>query len=313
MANAVPSRLGQANETGDDKALFLTVFGGEVLTAFEEKNVSLDKHYVRTIESGKAATFPVIWKGDADYHVPGTEIVGESVAHNERVISIDDLLVAPRFIADIDDAMNHFEVRSKYAKDVGASLARRWDINVLRTMVLAARTAANITGANGGTVLQTAAIDTDASALIDTVFAGVAAMDQKDIPMEDRYLYLRPTQYYNLINSGSRAIDTDFNPGGNGSVAEGRIYRLAGVQIVKTNHLPSTLVASGLTKYQGDFSKTVGLLAHRDAVGTTKLLDVSIQMQWDIRRQGTLIVGRYSVGHGVLRPDCAVELALPAV
>lgn len=313
MANAVPSRLGQANLAGDEKALFLQVFGGEVLAAFEERNVSLDKHYVRTIESGKSASFPVIWKGDADYHTPGTEIVGETVAHNERVISIDDLLVAPRFIADIDEAMLHFEIRSKYSKDVGAALARKWDINVFRMMVLAARASANITGANGGTVIETASVDTDASALIDSVFAAATALDEKDVPMEDRFLYLRPTQYYNLINSGSRAIDTDFNPGGNGSVAEGRIYRIAGMQIVKTNHLPKTNVIDGNAKYQGDFSKTVALVANRDAVGTTKLLDVSMQMQYDIRRQGTLIVGRYAVGHGILRPDCAVEIALPAV
>ena len=53
MANATPSRLGQANTSGDAKALFLKVFAGEVLTAFEEANVTGGKFMERTIASGE--------------------------------------------------------------------------------------------------------------------------------------------------------------------------------------------------------------------------------------------------------------------
>lgn len=53
MADAYTvSRLGQVNQAGDDKEIFLKVFAGEVLTAFEGSNVTLDKHIVRTIKSG---------------------------------------------------------------------------------------------------------------------------------------------------------------------------------------------------------------------------------------------------------------------
>jgi hypothetical protein len=57
MANATPLRAG-ANNGGTDKSeLFLKVFGGEVLTAFETANVSLDKQIIRSISSGKSAQF----------------------------------------------------------------------------------------------------------------------------------------------------------------------------------------------------------------------------------------------------------------
>ncbi|ATS93386.1 capsid and scaffold protein [Ralstonia phage vRsoP-WF2] len=55
MANAVPSRLGQANLAGDPKALFLKVFAGEVMTAFAENNIVLQYVRQRTISSGKSA------------------------------------------------------------------------------------------------------------------------------------------------------------------------------------------------------------------------------------------------------------------
>jgi hypothetical protein len=38
------SRLGQQNATGDARALFLKLYAGEVLTAFEEKNIFMPLH-----------------------------------------------------------------------------------------------------------------------------------------------------------------------------------------------------------------------------------------------------------------------------
>jgi hypothetical protein len=55
MTAATPTRLGQVNGSGGTDALFLKVFSGEVLAAFERNAVTVDKHFVRTIESGKSA------------------------------------------------------------------------------------------------------------------------------------------------------------------------------------------------------------------------------------------------------------------
>src|SRR5690606_882110 len=140
----------------DPKYLFLKLFGGEALLAFQETNVSLNRHSVRTIPNGKSAQFPVLGKGDATYHTPGAEIDGMDVLGNERVITIDDLLVAPRFVADIDQAMVHWDYRSALSRDIGMALSRRLDQNVLRVHVLAARASATVQGGNGGTVLTSA-------------------------------------------------------------------------------------------------------------------------------------------------------------
>lgn len=42
-----------------ERELFLKVFSGEVITAFEENTVTLDKHTVRTIASGKSAQLEI--------------------------------------------------------------------------------------------------------------------------------------------------------------------------------------------------------------------------------------------------------------
>jgi adenine/guanine phosphoribosyltransferase-like PRPP-binding protein len=43
---------------------------------------------------------------DAEYHTPGAELTGGEVKHAERIITIDDLLVTHKSIANIDEAKN---------------------------------------------------------------------------------------------------------------------------------------------------------------------------------------------------------------
>lgn len=311
MANANPTRGGQANLAGDPKALFLKVFAGEVLTAFAESTQFMERHTVRSISSGKSAQFPASWKGDAEYHTPGTEILGDAIAFNEVVINIDDLLIAPRFIANIDEAMSHYDVRSILSRDIGMSLARKFDRNVARVGVLTARHAANVTGGDGGTSIVSANSNTDADTLVSAIFSAAAALDEKWVPEDDRFVFLYPDQYYMLVNSSSKLINRFYGNEGNGSVADGLVMKVAGMQIVKSNNFPRTnSVGDGTVaaQYQVDASTVSALCLHRSAVGTVKLVDIATEMAYDIRRQGTLLVGKYALGTAPLRPEAAAEI-----
>jgi hypothetical protein len=305
MSNATPSRLGAINEGVDKLAMFLKVFAGEVLTTFEETNVAEALQMTRSISSGKSAQFPVTGVASAAYHSPGTEILGGSIKHAERVISIDDLLLASVFIANIDEAMNHYDVRSIYSTEVGRALAKQYDINILQVMILAARASATITGGNGGSALTNASYGTDGAVLAAGLFEANQKLDEKDVPENDRYAIVKPAQYYLMVKT-TDVINRDW--GGSGTYAEGKVLKVAGLHIVKSNHLPSTNVTTGPTAYQGNFTNTRAVVVQKGAVGTVKLLDLATESEYDIRRQGTLIVSKYAVGHGILRPECAVEL-----
>lgn len=306
MANATVNRIGQINGAGATDALFLKVFGGEVMTAFEESNVAQDKHMVRSIANGKSAQFPATWKVNASYHTPGAEIVGQTSNVNERVITIDDLLISDVFLANIDEAMSHYDVRSIYTQEAGRALAREWDKNVLQLGVLAARAAATVTGGVGGTVLTNASYGNDGATLAGGMFSAAQKLDEKDIPENDRYMFVKPAQYY-LLAQTTNVLNRDW--GGSGVYADGKVLKVAGISIVKTNNLPtSDLSADTPAKYAGNFATTVGLVMNKMAVGTVKLLDLAVESQYDIRRQGTLVVAKYALGSGILRPECAVEL-----
>ncbi|MES9289607.1 hypothetical protein ABEQ80_12590, partial [Cutibacterium acnes] len=55
----VGKNQGKGVNDADKLALFLKIFGGEVLTAFARRSVTMDKHMVRTIQKGKSGTFAV--------------------------------------------------------------------------------------------------------------------------------------------------------------------------------------------------------------------------------------------------------------
>lgn len=317
MADATASRTGQALATGDAEALFLKLFSGEVLTIFENENVTMGRTTVREISNGKSAQFPVMGRASAFYHTPGNEILGGAVKHNEKVIVIDDLLVSPTFIADIDEAKNHYDVRSHYSTETGRVLAQTWDKHVLQVGVLAARTAtANIPGESpaGSVVTEAVASDFDDEAkLTAAIYQALQTMDEKNIPEQDRVIYVRPAAYWRLVNN-DKLISKDFS-GNAGDRSMAFIPRIGGAELVKTNQLPSTNVTASTVEggsrdsYVGDFSKTEALVMHKSAVGTVKLMDLSTRADYDPRRLGTQVVSKFAVGHGVLRPEGAVELA----
>jgi hypothetical protein len=315
MSNATPSRLGAINGGVDKDALFLKVFAGEVLTAFAEKNVLLEKTTVRSIASGKSAQFPVTGNFTAAYHTPGNEILGESMNHAERVITIDDLLISNTFIANIDEAKNHYDVRANYSAKLGQALANTADRQMFQVGIQAARAAATVTGGFGGARIVDADFLTSSDDLIAGLFAAAQSFDEKDVPEDERYAFVRPAQYYALAQN-TKVLNKDW--GGAGAYADGKVLRIAGLTIVATNHLPSTNITTGTnagtaTRYAVDARTTAALVMQKEAIGTVKLLDLAMESEYDIRRQGTLMVAKYAMGHGILRPECAIELATGAV
>ena len=308
MSNATPSRLGQANLTGATDALFLKVFSGEVMSTFNAKTIMKEKTRIRNIKSGKSASFAAIGKTVAEYHTPGEEILGNTINHNETVITIDDLLISHSFISNIDEAKNHYEVRSEYSKQMGQALAQTYDRNLLSLAVKAARAGtAGIADQGDAESIAIGATPTT-STLISNIYLAAQKLDEKNAPAEDRCVIVSPAVYYALVQD-DKMINRDF--GSNGSYSEANVMRVAGMDIVMSNNLAVDHTASTLdfaSKYNVDASDCKAVVMHKDALGTVQLMDMATEAEYDIRRQGTLAVSKLAVGHGILRPELIVEL-----
>jgi hypothetical protein len=322
--DATVSRLGAINNAVSTetaiRAMFLKVFGGEVLTMFETATTMLDKHLVRTIDHGKSAQFPFTGQISAAYHTPGKLLIGTVVPGAERVITIDGLLLTQAFIANIDEAMNHYDVRSIYSTEMGRALSKQFDKNVMQEVIIGARAALVVTGGSGGSQISLgteaawAALTTKqkAAQLAVALFAAAQTLDENDVPDSDRYAVFPPAFYY-ILAQNTDLINKDW--GGAGAYSEGDIFRVAGITILKSNNLPSTdlsgadyhgVDATGDTAVGG----TKGIVFAKDAVGTVKLMDMAVEGEYEISRQGHLMVAKYAIGHGYLRPESCIEIGI---
>ena len=279
----------------------IEIYYGSVLTAFDRKNIFLDLVTTKTIESGSSTAIPVIGQsseGDINTHVPGTDLEMGAIAVKERVIQIDALEYFALAVDKFEEKVLHFETRGELAKQAGEALAVKIDKAVAAELVLASQTSGTIGGAAvqaDGTEVVNAAIDTAASpklkgdAMIESVFAAVAAMEEKDMH-SDVVLAVSPTTYSHLAQSD--AVNKDITSGDNGGINKGTVMEVAGIRIIKSNHLPAAQDGKNLK----------GIIFSAEAVAVVKLMDVTSEVNYLPKQLATLMTTYYSYGMGVLKP-----------
>lgn len=310
MANdIVPVQgIGQRLSAGDRRELFKIEMSGLVLNRFREKSVFLDRHTVIGIDSGKGARVDAIGEGVALYHTPGMDLSqsGNNIPHDAFEILVDAKLIAPIYIDEIEEAMNHYPVRERYALKLADALARVYDQSIAATGILAARHAARVPGGFGGSVIYNATFKTDPAALYSGIVDASVALDLKSVDSAGRVMIMRP-EYHAVLLQNLNVINNDFNA--RGSIAEGEVIRLAGFEIIKSITMPNSDVTGTYNnKYDVDATNTVALAMSKETVGTVQLKGLATEMEWDKDRQATFMAAKFCLGHGVLRPETAVEL-----
>ena len=333
--NATITALGNINKTpglgltqgGADYdakyATYLKLFSGEMFKAYESACIAKGTVQNRTLTSGRSMQFIFTGRMDAEYHQPGTPILGSSnppVA--EKTIIMDDLLISSAFVYDLDETLAHYSLRSEISKKIGHALAESYDKKVFRTITLAAREAHPITAAPGpepgGSIIKIGSgNEYAAQSLVDAFFEAASILDEKNLPQAGRTAVLSPRQYYALVSQvDSNILNRDYgNTQGNLNSGEG-LYEIAGISIKRSNNLPFMVgnvsrVDGENNDYSGDFSSSCGLIYYQDAAAVVQAIGPQVQTTGaDVRTmyQGDIIVGRLAMGVGTLNPAAAIEL-----
>lgn len=330
LSQTYPSGGGAA---GDKYALYLKLFSGEMFKAYESACIAKGTVQNRTLRNGKSMQFIFSGRMTADYHTPGTPILGSGdppVA--EKTILMDDLLISSAFVYDLDETLAHYSLRSEISKKIGYALAEAYDKKVFRTIAKAAREAHPVTASPGpepgGSVIRLGLNNQfNAQALVDAFFEAASILDEKNVPREGRTAVLSPRQYYSIISQvDSNILNRDYgNNQGNLNSGEG-LYEIAGISIKRSNNLPFMLTGSGAggavarvdgenNDYGGDFTSHAGLIYMKDAAGVVEGIGPSVQTTGsDVKTmyQGDIIVGRMAMGVGTLNPAAAIELQAAA-
>lgn len=272
-------------------------------------------------EALKSASFAVMGRTCAKYLAPGNSLDDQrkKFEHTEKVIAIDGLLTADCLITDIDDAMNHYDVRVEYSRQLGEALAQSADCAIINELAnMAAKDAAvkeNIpdngdgaekvqgTGkafefATGLALSQSAEYG---NKIIEGLLAARAAFTKNYVPMGDRYCLLTPEGYSALIKAlmpDSANYQALFDPN------SGKLQTICGFEVIEVPHLINDGVDGKHTlnaKYTA--AKLQGIVFHRSAVGTVKLKDLAMERARRAEYQADQIIAKYAMGHGGLRPE----------
>lgn len=292
----------------DDRELFARNFTDDVLEAYEQTYDFLGYVMEKSITSGKSDVFPVIGrKRDAADHVVGEEVYGGTVPHDEVEVSLDNFTVDSVFIPDIDQLMAKYDLSGPYSRQLGESLANVSNTRVGNSLVLASRvTVAPYPGGPVPSFYTDAAIATDASKLETGIFKALEYIRVNDIGGGNPVAWLPHPQH--LLFVRYTGIDAEATTG-TGNRGAGTMGPVAGLSVRGTNSVPRTNYTIGLSKYQGDFSGTYGIVANRMAVAKLTRRGKKVVIKDREERLGTQIIASQLEGYGPLRPECSFELS----
>lgn len=325
---------GRINGAGDQRALFLRLFSGEVYEAFRNATIFKDTVLNKSISNGRSHQFIHTGRITAAYHTPGTAILGSGNPPSaETTIELDDLLVASAFVYKLDEVISQYDIRGPIARQIGQSLAEHYDRRVGRVLSRASGLAAPVTGEPGGFRINIGLNqEYNAQALVDGFFEAAARLDEIAAPKDGRFAVLAPRQYYALISQVDTNILNREYGNNQGSLNSGEgLYSIAGIGIKRSNNVPflgrygsptgpviETDTAGGSGTYgarntygvAADFNTSCGLIYHRDAAAVLTGIGPSVETTGADTRviyQGDVIVGKLALGAGPVRVSVAGE------
>lgn len=229
MAVSSQIRFLKNGSSGTVTDMLLPIFGGEIITAYEESNHIAGLVNSKTIASGNTMKFPATWKIGSEYHEAGEELLGLDVSTKEYLINLEDRPLVSHFeVDDLDIVLSHFDVRSELSMECGRELARKNDRNVLIGLIKSARfdnssqtvalatplkdllsetydytaefpVGAKCVAAGWSTLTNQAAV----SSLLDSLRATAVHFTKLNVPDTDRHCVIPVEMWYALRNTGT--------------------------------------------------------------------------------------------------------------
>jgi hypothetical protein len=284
----------------------------EVKESFNSTNIMLPLIETKYLASGHAAQFIIGGKDTSALAktqgrsgattATGSDITINPVKMDERIINLDNVVYDARQIDEAEEKVAQYDVRSPITRMIGSVLAQYIDKKIITTLGLACEATGVAGNPSAPAVLVNSVIASGTTAkdkgnaLGETIMLAIAKLKKVD-NYNEKVVLVDPVSAAYLAQSDF--INKDYTSGDNGGLDNGKIGMVGGAKVYETNHLDAATNIEGLQAFV--FSK--------EAVGYAILEDVKTEVNYDYRKFGTLISGRFKTGCGVLRPECAIAIA----
>ncbi len=262
------------------------------------------------------------------------------IKSNEKEVFLDGPIISASMITEFDELRAQYDVRQGHAEELGKGVAEEYDIRALLMAANGARSATLITATGpdndrGGIRALDADFNSNGASAVATLFALKRRFDSKFVPALDRHVIITPECYSNLAQQ-TDLLNRDWVPGKNGDFADGTVFKVAGFQLHVSARLKSTDNATGLGDLSaanraatlniysggtapananggaavsaGQFQNTVALAFHKSGLGSVDMLGMSLESEYKIEYQSTLMVAKKLCGISWLRPEACAEI-----
>ena len=325
--------------SNDAGKLWLPIWSGEVLHAYDEYRMFEPMVTSKSIESGRSIEFPMTGKvGLRPAWAAGDYLVGGSDAKTETfAISLDARPMAAHFELDnVDLMITQWEYRQELARQAGQTLANARDKQIGAFLALAGVAeplTADPREVSFPAVFQRAQLggvaDADAALkILEAIEDYCIDLQENDVAVGATYCAVSPRLFQQIRRLGiadtpgtahnsqpmfggvaaAGGLGAGFQQGMN-SLQDSLTYM--GVTIIKTNHMPADYSATadqiGEARYNvdGPNAGLKGLLWQPEAVASIRKTGLVVDTEADIRRNTNFTVASMMSGTGILKPELA--------
>jgi hypothetical protein len=334
---------GTSVDTDNDMGkLWLPIWSGEVLHAYDEYKSFEPMVTSKMIESGRSIEFPITgvvslkptW-GAGEYLYGGDDSRAETFT-----VTLDKRPMAAHFELDnIDLMITQWEYRQELARQAGQTLANARDEQVGAFLVAAGAVAplANDPRVTAGKLsfpAPAAVANTEDAAAALQVLAAIEEYivdcQVNNIPADTTYCAVNPRLFQQIRRLGVAEQASDVATGAGrplfGGVAEAGglgtqltsgmrnmndslVYM--GVTICKSNHLPTAdgnVIGEARYTVNGAAAGVEGVIWQPGAVASVRKTGLVVDTEDDVRRNTTFTVASMMSGTGIVKPELAKVL-----
>lgn len=319
------SSSGRREQLADDKELFITEASRALIRGYEAvQNVS-PLQIIEPVVGSKAKSFDLIGDAYVEYFQKGAAGEGQIIPFNQKTIYLDDFTNSDTWNFDLDEIMSQYNLKLEELTQLGMAVGRAGEINTLTELIKGARSAALISTGFGGSVVASddfllPDMTARGQAILDGLKAAAVELDNKNVPADMRFGVLHNADYYAIVNNETTHKQITMST--NGGVDTGTVFEYMGIRLMKSNFLPTTNIAQGTYTGRQRISPTTNYFHYVDASKTRAIVfragatvqlvgkPLTLEMQDFRPRKSTYLAADAVHGHGFLRPEHCVELAL---
>lgn len=289
----------QINQAGDENALILEQFTGDVEHTFVSTSV-LEKFFPRKpVKGTNTLTKKAIGRTKLQKLKRGDAPDGTQVDFSKASVTVDTMLLSRHSIWQLDEIFTDIDARKEIAVEQGQEIAEFVDATI---SIAAAKAAAQTQSAfyrNGAApeghfgatqvVLAAAGDQNDPAKLyaaIGTLFSQMEETKKVKPQRDGIVLIVRPTVFYTL-QQAEQIVNGEYLTSDGNKLTGIPIFKAWGVPVLSSENLPNTVVTGHLLSndengnwYDGDFTSLVAVAVSPRALLIAEALPLQSSVWW---------------------------------